>query len=75
MKLWGPLDLAASGSEHVDWNRSSSLFVGRQALINEIKGDGKFSIYIIANGIFNLTVTDGAVIAMVSIGNGAKSQV
>ncbi len=66
VKLWGSLSIAGNATEHVDWNRSSSLFVGRQALVDEIKGDGKFSLYIIANGTFNVTVTDGAVIAVVS---------
>ena len=66
VKLWGPLSVAGSGTQHVDWNRSASLFVGRQSLIDEIKGDGKFSLYIIANGTFNVTVTSGAVIAVVS---------
>jgi len=66
VKLWGPLSIAAGATEHVDWNRSSTLFVGRQALIDEIKGDGKFSLYIVANGTFDITVTDGAVIAVIS---------
>jgi hypothetical protein len=40
--------------------------VGRQALIDEIKGDGHFSLYVIANGTFDLTLSRGAVIAVVS---------
>jgi hypothetical protein len=65
VRLWGPLSVAAGGTEHVDWNRSASLFVGRQSLINEIKGDGHFSLYVIANGTFDVTVTKGAVIAVI----------
>ena len=66
VRLWGPLSVAANGTEHVDWNRSAKLFVGRQALIDEIKGDGHFSLYVIANGTFDITVTNGAVIAVVA---------
>ena len=66
VRLWGPLSVAAGGTEHVDWNRSAKLFVGRQSLIDEIKGDGHFSLYVIANGTFDVTVTNGAVIAVVA---------
>ena len=64
-KLWGPLTVAAGATEHVDWNRSSGLFKGRQALIDEIKGDGQFRLYLVASGT-NVTVTNGAVIAVIS---------
>ena len=64
-RLWGPLNVAANSSVNVDWNRSAGLFVGRQRLIDEIKGDGVFSLYVIADGAFSVTVTDGAVIAVI----------
>jgi len=64
--LWGPLALGPNATEHVDWNRSSTLFKGRQALIDEIKGDGHFSLYLMQTGTFDVTVTDGAVIAVVA---------
>ncbi len=66
--LWGPLSVAAGTTEKVDWNRSSALFKGRQALIDEIKGDGHFRLYVLASGAFNVTVTNGAVIAVISAG-------
>jgi len=65
-RLWGPLNIAANGTETVDWNRSAKLFVGRQKLVDEIKGDGRFSLYVIANGSFDLTVSNGSVIAVVT---------
>jgi hypothetical protein len=65
-KVWGPLAVAANASEHVDWNRSAALFTGRQSVIDEVKADGRFSLYVIANGAFDLTLTDGAVIAVFS---------
>lgn len=63
--LWGPLSIAANSTEKVNWDHSSTLFKGRQVLINEIKGDGQFALYVIANGAFSVTVTDGAVIAVI----------
>ena len=51
----------------MDWNRSATLFVGRQALIDEIKGDGKFSLYLKGTGAtFNVTLSKGAVIAVIA---------
>jgi len=64
-RLWGPLAVAGNSTEKVDWDRSSALFVGRQALIDEVKGDGHFSIYVVANGAFNVTVTKGSLIVVV----------
>ena len=66
VKLWGPLAVAAGATQKVDWNRSATLFVGRQKLIDEIKGDGQFSLYIIASGTFALTITHGAIIAVIA---------
>ncbi len=65
--LWGPLTIAANATASVDWNRSATLFVGRQALIDEIKGDGKFSLYIRGTGTtFDVTLSKGAVIAVIA---------
>jgi len=66
VKVWGPLSVATGATEHVDWNRSSALLVGRQALADEIRGDGRFSLYIVANGTFDLTLTNGAVVGVIS---------
>ena len=67
VRLWGPLSVAAGATQRVDWNRSTTLLVGRQALTDEIKGDGRFSLYIVvANGAFDLTVTHSAVIAVIT---------
>jgi len=64
--LWGPLGIAANATEHVDWNRSSGLFKGRQALIDEVKGDGHFALYLRTSSTLNLTMTKGAVIAVIA---------
>ena len=48
--LWGPLTLAGLETKKVDWNASAALFKGRQALINEVKGDGHFALYVTETG-------------------------
>lgn len=68
-RLWGPLSVAAGATRSIDWDGSAALFKGRQALISEIKGDGRFSLYVIAGGAFDLRVTDGAVIAVIGAAN------
>src|SRR5262245_38015209 len=65
VRLWGPLAIAGNATEHVDWDRSAALFTGRQALIDEVKGDGHFQLYVIANGTFSLRVTNGTLIVVV----------
>ena len=64
-RLWGPLAVAGNSTEKVDWDRSSALFVGRQALIDEVKGDGSFALYVVANGAFSVRVTEGTLIVVV----------
>jgi len=64
-RLWGLLVDEADTTEKVDWDRSSALFVGRQALIDEVKGDGHFALYVIANGAFSVRVTEGTLIVVV----------
>ena len=66
-KLWGPLAIPANSTVNVDWNKSAGLFVGRQTLIDEIKGDGQFSLYLKATGAaFDVTLSNGAIIAVIS---------
>lgn len=69
VKLWGALAVPANGSVQVDWNKSAALFTGRQALIAEIKGDGRFDLYAIGSGAYNFRVNGGALIAVISAGN------
>ena len=49
-KLWGPFNVAAGATKTVDWDESAALFTtaGKALLINEIKGDGVFTVYMIA---------------------------
>ena len=65
VRLWGPLTVAGNSTEKVGWDRSASLFVGRQALIDEVKGDGHFRLYVVVDSGSNVTVTKGSLIVVV----------
>jgi hypothetical protein len=70
-KLWGPFNLAASASKQVGWDESAKLFpsAGKSLLINEIKGDGQFTIYAIANaGTYSFKVDNGVLALVIDFG-------
>jgi hypothetical protein len=50
VKLWGPFKVNAGATVVVDWDESAELFTkeGKTALVNEVKGDGTFTLYAIA---------------------------
>jgi len=69
IKLWGPLNVAAGPgtSKTIDWNESANLFsaTGKTALLNEVMGDGQFTLYAIGSaGTYHITVENG-VLALV----------
>lgn len=68
VKIWGPLNVAGNSTVNVTWDQSAALFTGRQALINEIKGDGVFALYALANGAYSFRINKGAFIAVISAG-------
>ena len=45
VRVWGPFQLEPGQRRSIGWDQSAKLFSGRQALIGEIKGDGKFTLY------------------------------
>jgi hypothetical protein len=45
IQVWGPLTIGVGESHRLGWDDSAELFVGRQALIDEVKGDGIFTLY------------------------------
>src|SRR2546426_589496 len=50
-RVWGPLPVAAGATEVIDWDRSSGLFgSGKDVLLDQIKGDGQFSLYAVSDG-------------------------
>lgn len=68
-KIWGTLNLPGYGTAvQIDWNTSAKLFTGRQALVDEIKGDGRFDLYALGSGSYTFRLDKGALIAVVSAG-------
>ncbi|HEY6221250.1 MAG TPA: hypothetical protein VIX13_01820 [Candidatus Eisenbacteria bacterium] len=70
-KLWGPFNLAAGATKQVGWDESAKLFssTGKALLINEIKGDGQFTIYAIANaGTYSFKVDNGVLALVIDFG-------
>lgn len=70
-KLWGPFNLAPGISKQVTWDESAKLFSagGKALLINEIKGDGKFTIYAKAGiGTYSFTVDNGVLALVLDFG-------
>ena len=65
IKLWGPFNVPAGTTAHVDWDQSAALFVGRQVLIDEIKGDGVFGLYLAApSPQYDISTTNAAFITV-----------
>jgi hypothetical protein len=72
-KLWGPFDIKAGDTKQVGWDESAALFssTGKTMLLNEIKppGDGKFTIYAIANvGTYSFKVDNGVLALTIEAG-------
>jgi hypothetical protein len=67
-KIWGPLNVPANGTVNVGWDQSAGLFTGRQALIDQVKGDGQFTLYAVANGAYSFRINKGVFIAVISAG-------
>lgn len=65
-RIWGPVALGANASVQIDWNTSAKLFTGRQALVDEIKGDGRFDLYALGSGSYSFRLDNGALVVVVS---------
>ncbi|MGH7724303.1 MAG: hypothetical protein ACREOU_02620 [Candidatus Eiseniibacteriota bacterium] len=64
--LWGPFDVPAGETVTIDWDDSAKLFApdGKGTVLNEIKGDGMFTIYVVG-GSGNDFVVDPATLVLV----------
>ncbi len=52
VRLWGPYTQPAGSVTAIEWDQSAALFgPGRSALVNEIKGDGKFTLYFVETAV------------------------
>ena len=73
--LWGPADLGAAGgpdaTRTLTWDDSAALFNpdGKRLLIDEIKGDGQFTLYAIGTaGVYQIRVDNGVVSLVLDAG-------
>ena len=70
-KLWGPFNVSANSSKTVDWDASAKLFdsTGKTVLIDDIKKDGQFTVYAIANvGTYEFDVDNGVLALVLDFG-------
>ncbi len=68
IKVWS-LALGANETRTIDWDTSAGLFTaaGKAALVDEIKGDGIFTLYAVGSAApFDLTVSNGAVVVVIA---------
>lgn len=75
-KLWGAASIGEAGTPGgtvvIGWDESAALFnkAGKDVLVNEVKGDGVFTAYIVSAGATAQTfrVDDGAILLVISGG-------
>ena len=69
IRIWGPLVVAGNGEVAIGWDQSAALFTpeGKATLLDEIKGDGSFSLYAVGAAP-NFTFTHGVVVAVIAGG-------
>jgi len=71
IKLWGPFKVASAASKSIDWDGSAALFTaaGKQAILQEAKGDGSFTLYAIgAAGTYQFDVDNGVLALVIDVG-------
>jgi len=71
IKLWGGILVPAGASAAVDWNTSAALFTaaGKAMVLNEAKGDGNFTLYVMgASGTYQFNVTNGVLALVIDAG-------
>ena len=70
-KLWGPFVVNGNATKTVDWNESAALFTapGKAMLLNEVKGDGQFTLYAIGNTTtYDINVDNGVLAITLDFG-------
>ncbi|HYM80210.1 MAG TPA: hypothetical protein VEY91_02225 [Candidatus Limnocylindria bacterium] len=75
-KLWGPASIGAAGSATetvtLSWDDSAALLdaAGKQIVLDEAEGDGRFTIYTVGTpgGTYNVRVDDGFLVLVLDAG-------
>ena len=71
VKLWGPFDVAAGQTVSIGWDESAKLITpqGEALLIEEVKGDGVFTLYLVGTaGTYSFEVNDGVLVLTLDAG-------
>jgi len=71
IRVWGPFHVAPGETRSIDWNASAALFSsdGLAALLQEVKGDGIFTVYLLgAAGTYDLTIHGGVLVLTLDAG-------
>jgi hypothetical protein len=71
IKLWGPLHVPSGGTVSIDWDGSAKLFTtaGKEAVLQEAKGDGSFTLYALgAAGTYQFDVDNGVLAIVIDVG-------
>ena len=64
-KLWGPFAIGAGQTATIGWDESAKLFTGtgKAALLEEVKGDGIFTLYFVGSaGTYSFNVENGVLV-------------
>jgi len=69
-QVWGPFSLGAGETKTIGWDDSAKLFTdsGKQALLEQVKGDGVFTVYLISTGSALFTIQNGVFAFVVDAG-------
>jgi hypothetical protein len=70
VKVWGPLRVAPGETKRIGWDASAALFrKGRAALLQQVKGDGVFTLYALGGtSSYSFRVDHGSLVAVISAG-------
>ena len=68
VKVWGTLSLGPSEVQRINWDASAGLFTGRQAVLEEVLGDGKFTLYGIGTSGVTARIRDGVLVVVIDAG-------
>ncbi|MBI5836573.1 MAG: hypothetical protein HZB25_04950 [Candidatus Eisenbacteria bacterium] len=70
-RLWGPFNVAGGATQHITWDASAALIdkAGKAVLINEAKGDGKFTLYALgATGDYEFRILNVKMLLTLDVG-------
>jgi len=70
-QVWGPFSVTAGSPVQIKWDDSAKLFddAGKKAILDEVKGDGKFTLYAVSSsGSYHIQITHGVLVVVIDAG-------